>query len=123
MIIDKLPIVTRVTTVEQSNRLVDAARKDNHDVYYPTHMIEKEGEVIGYFSICSIPIVEFWMHSTKVKPIESAMMINFGENLVRNTGHKQVFITVGTNSNYYPVIEKHFGYKKIYDTVILAKNL
>ena len=123
MILDKFPVIRPLTTPEDFAKLTDVAAKDNHGVYYPSHIVEKAGEIIGYLSVCKIPLVELWAHTEKAKPLDSMIMVNAGENLVRMLGQEHVFTTIGSNSNFRPVVERHLGYSKIYDTTVFVKKL
>jgi hypothetical protein len=122
MITDKL-ITIRKLLPEDIEGLRHAATEDNHILLFPTHVVIKDGQYIGYFSIASIPLTEFWMHSTKSSPRDSSIAIKWAESLVNERGHSTVITCIGSNSNFRPVIEKHFGYNKIYDTSIFIKQL
>lgn len=66
---------------EDQNELVANAAKDNHAVYFPTFVIEKHGEIVGYFS-AAVPVVLTWQDSKKMGPLDSVQEIKFIEGLL-----------------------------------------
>ena len=63
--------------------LVQNAAKDNHSVYFPTFVLEKKGEIVGYFSV-AVPVVLTWQDSQKMGPLDSVQEIKFIEGLLAN---------------------------------------
>lgn len=56
-------------------RLIESARSDNHLPIVPSHLAEKDGEVIGYASIGLVPMIFTWVHSSKVRARESFALL------------------------------------------------
>lgn len=55
---------------------------DNHLMFFPTHVVEKGGEIIGSLSINAVPTVYLWMHTEKAKARDSVMVQNFLDNFM-----------------------------------------
>ena len=65
-------------------RLVANALADKHAVYFPTHVYEKDAEIVGYFS-AAVPVVMTWQDSKKVKAMDSVQIIKFIEGTLVNS--------------------------------------
>ena len=66
---------------EDREQLVANAAADGHGVYFPTFVLEKQKEIVGYFSI-SVPVILTWQDSKKMKPMDSVQEISFIEGLL-----------------------------------------
>jgi hypothetical protein len=120
---DRLPKIYPLTTQEEMDNLMVAAGQDAHWVVYPTHYVKKQDEIVGYFSVCKLPVVCLWMHTGKVKPLDSVIALNTAENLVRSAGHKHLFALVSEESPYAPVLEEHMSLKPLHKAVVWGKQL
>src|SRR3990167_4581034 len=122
-IFEKLPKIYPITTQEQIDRLVIAAAKDGHKVSYPTHIVMKHEEIVGYFSICKIPVIGLWLHTQEIRPIDSVILLNTAENFARAAGHKHIFVPVSPDSPYVSVLERHMEMKQLYQATVWGKEL
>lgn len=60
-------------------QLVKNAQADNgHGVWFPSFVYEKEGQIVGYFSI-AVPVVLSWQDTNKMTPLDSVQCIKFIE--------------------------------------------
>lgn len=119
---DLLPWLVPLTTVEQFKTLETAAREDGHGICAPTHLVVKRGEVVGYVSVCAVPMINVWLHTKKVKGRESAYVLNMAENLAAAAGHNMVCVPCGPGSPFAPFINQ-VGYKNVGLSTINLKNL
>lgn len=69
------------TQADEAN-LKATCEADKHIVLYPTHIVEKSGEIIGSLSINAVPTVYLWMHTEKAKARDSVMVQNFLDNFM-----------------------------------------
>lgn len=69
--------------LEDNDQLVKNAAEDGHGVYFPSMVYEKDGEIVGYFSI-AVPVVLTWQHSTKMTPLDSVKALGTCEGMLMN---------------------------------------
>lgn len=114
-----LPLI-RPVTPEVLDRLVEAAAADGaHTVYFPTHVVMKRGEVVGYFG--TLPLVTFWMHSEKMTARESLHTISTLETLHSTNGVRLLAATCHTDSPFHQHMER-LGYRP-HPTDVFFKEL
>jgi hypothetical protein len=77
---DKL-ITIRPFKPEDRETLVKNAEADGHSVYFPTFVLEKDNEIVGYISV-AVPVVLSWQDSKKMGPLDSVQEIKFIEGLM-----------------------------------------
>ena len=61
--------------------LVQAAQEDAHAVVHPSFVYEKNGELVGYFSLV-VPMVLTWQHSKKMTVTDSLKGLGFIEGVL-----------------------------------------
>ena len=99
----------RPARAEELPALRAAALADNHEIIAPTHVFEKRGEIVGYASLGSVPLVLPWFHTKKCKAADTLYLINQLENLSANSGQKLVCVPFAEGSPLEPFIER-LGY-------------
>lgn len=55
---------------EDGPALIAAAKADGHAVYFPSFVLEKDGEIVGYYSV-AVPMVLSWQDSKKMNALDS----------------------------------------------------
>ena len=106
-------IITQLKPAELEE-LLKLAAEDAHGVMYPTHVIRKEGKIVGYISICTTPLVNVWLDSKQVVARDSVQLLNTLENVMRMTGRESYII--------FPNMER-LGYTPVAENVWFHKNL
>jgi hypothetical protein len=101
--------------------LVDAASDDGHCIMYPSHVVKRDEQIIGYGSICVMPVAQCWLHSKFVTPRESLILHRQLDSIVKSTGHNSVITLCTEKSPFYPVMPK-LGYTKLFPTTLFIKN-
>jgi hypothetical protein len=102
----------RIRTDEELKLLAEKAKEDNHGVFLPTHLLKKDGEQVGYFSV-GMPgavLVFAWLSTKEVPPRESFHLINAVEFMVSTGGGKRICFPVPKDSPFHPIMES-MGYK------------
>ena len=66
---------------EDVEPLQKAAAADNHGVWFPSHILEKDGEIVGYFS-AAVPVVLSWQDSKKMNAADSLKELGFIEGVL-----------------------------------------
>jgi len=90
---------------DDAPRLEIAAARDKHGVAAPSHVMEKDGEIVGYLSINMVPTVLLWMDSKVVRVHDTIDIVNFYENFISAMGWKGFFLPVPTDSPLKPYVE------------------
>ena len=90
----------------------------------PTQALyNKEGDVVGLWSLASVPLVLVWSHTEKIKKIDSIYHNETIAALMDEKGYNQFFIACDKDSPYYKHMDK-FGYKSCnWETSMFFKNL
>lgn len=79
-----------------------AAKADAHTPLHPTHVIERDGEIVGYLGVNSLPLFRLWFHSQKLKAADSLRLLFMIENHYRMAGVPLVATVIHTASPFYP---------------------
>jgi hypothetical protein len=61
--------------------LIEAAKEDGHGVFYPTWVLEKNKEIVGYYSV-AVPMILCWQHSKKMNAMDSMKELGHMEGSV-----------------------------------------
>jgi hypothetical protein len=114
----------RIRPCRQENiaELVKLAEVDNHLVIAPTHILEKNGQLVGYISLGGVPTALVWTDTKLVKARDSACLLNFMENTVAASGSQFMALPCTTQSPYRPFIER-LGYLNCGQHDLLIKKL
>ena len=110
----------RLIKEEEIEQLIEKAAKDDHQVVAPTHVIEKDGEIVGYMSIDAVPTVHSWFDSKVLKVRDSAVVDLQLKAIMNNNGIEHYFMPCASISPFRTVMESA-GYKKLYDSTIFIK--
>jgi|GEM_PF-6590691 len=93
----------RIIRPEEFAKVQEAAKADNHGVFYPTHQVIKNGEIIGAFS--AGVVVHWWMDSKKAKIRDSIFAMGVLEALLNQVGINDFKIMISDDSPYMQVME------------------
>lgn len=99
-----------------------AAAADAHSPLNPTHVIERRGEIIGYFGVNSLPLFRLWFHSEKMKAGDSTRLLFMIENHYRMAGVDVLGTLINTGSPFYPVAARG-GYVENLGDRLFLKDL
>lgn len=113
-----------ITQIKQSefNDLRTAAALDNHAVWYPTHIIKKNGAINGYISICNTPIVNVWLDSKTLVARDSVQLLNTLENVMRMSGRQDYVMPCSKDSPFFNNMSR-LGYSVMGENVWFHKDL
>lgn len=102
--------------------VLQAARADDHSPLNPTHVIERDGEIVGSLAINSLPLFRIWFHTEKIKAADSKQLLFAIESHYRMAGVPLVATLVPLKSPFYPVGAR-FGYTECPDLRLFLKGL
>jgi hypothetical protein len=88
-----------------------AAASDNHIVIFPSHVAEQAGEIVGYASICMVPLLFCWVHSEKVKARDSFRLLREVEAEAARIS-PAVVLPCAQTSPFHPLMHR-LGYKRL----------
>jgi hypothetical protein len=114
--------IQEIQSLGELQELVAAAKEDNHDVVFPSHIVRKNGELIGYAGIFSMPILMWWLDSKKGKARDSLEMLKEIENIARAKQVKR-YVTICAESSPYFKHMNRLGYSKLGETVMFQKEI
>ena len=114
-----IKVIPLTTTAQDEERKL-AMQMDNHFIKPATHIVIKNGEIVG--SLLIGPIVDWWMYSTKTNRKDSVMVFVAMETLLANMGIRQYLIHCPKDSPYSKRMESS-GYTPLYDTTIYQKEI
>lgn len=120
--LDARELKVRPLTTDGLAALDAAAEADAHCPLNPTHVIERHGEIIGYFGINSLPLYRLWFHSAKMKAGDSTRLLFMIENHYRMNGVPLVATIINTASPFYPVAARG-GYVENHGDRLFLKEL
>ena len=121
--LDWYPSLRRLRTPEQLAALQAAAASDNHAVVHPTHVITRNGEVVGYASILApVALVNVWLHSQKVHARDSLHLLKVGETLAAETGASAVLFPCSVDSPFIGHMER-LGFERLGASTLNLKLL
>ncbi len=102
----------QIKTKEELELLIEKAKQDNHGVFLPTHLLKKDGEQVGYFSVAmpGAVLVFAWLSTKEVTSRESFHLINSVESMVASGNGKMICFPVPTDSPFHPLMES-MGYR------------
>lgn len=112
----------QITTPEQLHALNDAAAKSNHIVLWPSHLVTKDNKIIGYGSVCAMPVAHIWMDRKHATASDSVFASKQLDKEMARLGHKFFVTLCHENSPFYPVMDR-FGYTKLHPMTLFLKQL
>ena len=118
----RVPKVQKIKTKEQMDAVLAASQADNDGCVYPSHVVMKNGEIVGSASIAVLPVLMLWHHSEKIGPRESMQLQNTYEAIMEERGVNQYIILCNKNSPYNSHM-KAFGYENVWETEVFTKGL
>ena len=118
-----LPDIRKITTDKEYQSVINAAKMDNDALNYPTHMLYKDGKIVGGWGLGGIPIVLVWHDSKLITSRDSLMLSNTIDTVMNDRGHTSFLQACNSKSPYNRYMEKHFGYTHVWPTHLFAKNV
>lgn len=112
-----IPKVRKIRTKEEIEAVLKAAREDSDGIVLPSHVVEKDGEIVGAASLAVVPVVMVWSHSKKLGPKESIILKHTYDALMEEKGLPKYIVLCNKHSPYNPVM-KSLGFKSVWETEI-----
>lgn len=107
---------------QKLDTLRQLAADDQHVVLNPTHVMVKDGQIIGYLSLNGLPNVHAWFDTKHKHALDSIKMIEHGETIFRQQGVRAFTVACAAESPFTPHLPR-LGFQKLGTTVLWHKNL
>jgi hypothetical protein len=103
-------------------RVIAAAKAEDHYPINPTHWMERDGLVVGYLAINSLPLFTIWLQSGTVHARDTVQLWHTITNHYRMAGAKVVATSINRDSPFYRAKER-LGLKELPNEVVCLKEL
>lgn len=113
--------IRRINPAKDLRDLRERAAADDHVVLTPTHVVEKDGEIVGYLSIGAVPIVNVWMDSEKLGPRDSVAVLGQLDAVMDYAGQPLYYMPCDKASPFSPVMEK-LGFARLMETQMFVRK-
>lgn len=120
-LLHRFPRIRRVKDDEEVERLIAEAAADKHATIMASHVVEKDGQVIGHLSIGEVPMVLVWMHQQRARARDSAAVLNFIENNF-NPG-TVICVPCPLGSPFHPRLVEEGSYKDFGPSTLFFKRI
>lgn len=120
--IEYIPTIKRVSTTQQIEAARAAASADGEIAHaVPTHIIEKNGEVVGYWSINVVPTILAW-HKSDLRSRDTLHMIGTLDSILSDRGVKEYITHLVPSSPYNETFPK-LGFTKLGTSILYHKEI
>jgi hypothetical protein len=107
---------------EEVPELHALAANDRHVVLAPTHVVVKDGEIVGYLSIGAVPVVHVWMDSGAVQARDSLAVLSQLDAVMDHAGAPVYLMPCAKDSPYLPHMER-MDFRELWDTTLFIKEV
>lgn len=114
-----VPLVRKIKDQAELDAVLAAAKADNDGCVLPTHVVIKNGEIVGCASLAVLPVMMIWNHTTKINPRDSIQLKHTYDAIMEEKGTKQYAILCNKNSPYNASM-KQLGFKPVWETEIFT---
>tara|TARA_R100000808_G_C2153045_1_gene162884 strand:- start:3113 stop:3493 length:381 start_codon:yes stop_codon:yes gene_type:complete len=105
--------VRKIKTKEEYDYVRKEAIKNGFNISNPSHVLyDKDGNVVGGWSLGNTPLVIVWSHTDRAKRLDSMYHNETLAALMDEKGYTNFYIACDNHSPYYKYMEK-FGYKSL----------
>ena len=120
--INQIASLRRIRSQKDLDDAVRIAKVDMHDTLAPTHVVEKNGIIVGHFTLNNVPMWNAHLSTAHVFPRETFHLINTVESKIEDAGCGFIITPVGQSSPIHPLMEK-LGYTKLATVDLFVKKL
>lgn len=109
------PTFKLIQTPEKAAQVIHEAKQDGDSLINPSHVVERDGEIIGAASLGVIPLALVWNHSKKVQARDSMHLKLIYDSIMETKGFGNFIMACRKDSPYNESMQK-LGYKPIWVT-------
>lgn len=110
-----LPTVRKIRDEDERKAVIEAAVADNDQMQVPSHIIEKNGKIVGGWALANVPLVLVWHKSDAINAKESLYLNNTCRSIMNDRSDAPFVIACNNHSPYMNYMEK-LGFKPIWET-------
>lgn len=110
-----LPTVRKIKNEAERKAVIEAAIADNDQMQVPSHIIEKNGKIVGGWALANVPLVLVWHKSDSISPKESMILNNTCRAIMNDRSNAPFVIACNNHSPYMNHMQK-LGFKPIWET-------
>ena len=118
----KVPTLRKIHDADIKQLVARKAEEDGDNMQFPSHVVMKDGEVVGGWNMGQIPLLMCWHHSEKVSAKDSLIINSTVESMMSHNGINQWWMACNSQSPYMGFFEK-FGHNLIWSTNIIHKEI
>lgn len=111
------PKIRRIKSPEERAAVIAAARADNDALDFPSHVLLRDGEIVGGISAGVVPLVMVWNRTDRIGARESAVLPTFYDALMEERNFGKFLIACNARSPYRPHMDR-LGYRHVWDTAL-----
>lgn len=122
--IEGFTYLDRIRSKEEFDELAKLAKDDRHGLYMPTHVVRKNGTMVGYLSIGNpgAVIVFGWFSTKEMSSRESFHLVNTAEGIVTGPKGNVICFPIPKDSPFHSNMES-MGYKNAGEYTFFIKEL
>lgn len=116
-----LPKARRIKDEAERQLVIQAALADNDSMTVPTHVIEKNGKIVGGWSLAKVPLVLVWHKSDEINAKESLVLNNTFRSIMNDRSTGPFIIACNGHSPYIKHMER-FGFNPVWETNLFVSE-
>lgn len=116
-----VPKVRKIKDAAEMEKVMAAVKADNDGCILPTHLVEKDGEIVGCASLAVLPVVMMWNSTTKIGPRDSLQLKNTYDALMEEKGKGTYVVLCNKNSPYNAHMKK-LGFASVWETEVFVTS-
>jgi hypothetical protein len=116
------PKIRLIKSPEESEYAIEQARLDNDCINFPSHVTERNGEIIGAASLNVLPLMLMWNHSKKISARDTLHLKQVYDSIMETKGFSQYIVACNKSSPYSSHMKK-LGFKPVWDTELFIGGI
>jgi hypothetical protein len=103
-----MPEILRIKNQDDFEATMQAAKTDGHTLLNPTHMLVRDNDIMGGWSLGGIPLVTVWNHTQKVSARDTMLMNPVLDSIMKQ--QTDSYLIACTESSPYNKYMEKLGY-------------
>ena len=120
--VSMIPTLRKIQDADLKELVAQKAKEDGDNMQLPSHVVLKNGEVVGGWNIGQVPLLMCWHHREKVSAKDSLIINSTVESMMSHVGINQWWMACNSHSPYMKYFEK-FGHNLVWPTNIIHKEI
>ena len=112
----------KIKSLAEAPGLREAARFEKHGVLAPSHVVERDGRLVGYASLNRLPLLTGWLSDEEVSQAEGREIIAQLEAEARAAGLTELFFPCTPDCRFLPDMAA-MGYHRAGPVTLYLKPL